>query len=517
MDYDVCIVGAGVAGALTAYKIASTGKKVMLMDAGPRFDYLSEERYGRVKRGENPWDWIIPERDLYEESSTPNIGLNHNRVKGVGGSTLKWLGSAERLMPKDFKMQSLFGIGVDWPVTYSDMQNWYYEAEQELGVAGKNTPDAPPRENPFPLPPHPVSFTDKKYFIPAFNKLGLSAGPVPLAINSRDYNNRPKCELYSTCSPMCPLHAKYTATAHVIKAESTGNVTVKPNCDVTRVNVGSKRKIESVKYINEEGSVKEQKARVFILAAGGIENPRLLLLSADRDYYQNGLANSSNQVGRNYMTHPSVRPKGTMHKRIGSHKTQFDTACSWTLYNHKNLPSVGNVMLLTILGPKPAAIAINSNLLGNELLKKVRQEYGFELGISVIGEMLPRPENCIRLSDFLTDCYGDPAPSINMQLSNLDKKSLLNGVKISSKILKEMGASNIRHNGFTAIGSHIIGTTRMGDDPNNSVCDRWGKCHDLDNLYIAGGSLFPTSGVSAPTLTIAALALRMADYIGRNL
>ena len=519
MDYDVCIIGAGVAGALAAYKIAQSGKTVVMLDAGPRFDFLSEGRYGRVKRGEDPWEWEVPERDLYEESASPGIRLNDNRVKGVGGTTLKWNASSIRLQPNDFKMQSLFGVGADWPIGYSDLQPWYLEAEQELGVAGKVSPNAPPREYDYPLSNHPLSYADKNYFEPAFNKLGLSLGSNPLAINSREYDDRPQCALHSTCIPMCPIHAKYTAMVHIHKAEETGNVKVKPNCQVTRIQTGSKRKIRAVSFRNRNGLVKEQKAKVFILASGGVEIPRLLLLSSNSNYYQNGLANSSGQVGKNYMTHPSIRISGRLPEKVGSYQAYFDSGCSWDLYKHKKLPEIGNVLLYpnTEISPTPADIASGSKIFGKDLKKRVQQEFGHRLGIFVEGEMLPKEGNSLQLSKFLTDSYGDPAPYIEMQLSDFEKQSVMKGSEIAQEILREMGATSIKESNLHTIGNHIIGTTRLGEDPGKSVCDKWGRCHDLDNLYITSSSLFPTAGAAAPTLTIAALALRTADYISKNI
>ncbi len=444
MDYDVCIVGAGPAGALAAYKIASSGKSVVLLDAGPRFDFLGKERYASFLRGGTPWDWEIPERDYYEEEASPGIWLNDNRVKGVGGTTLKWNARADRLQPADFKMYSRFGLFADWPVTYEDLKPWFFEAEQEIGVAGKESPGSPPRDSEFPMPNHPSSYAEREYVKPAFEEVGIPLGYESLAINSQAYDGRPRCDMHLTCMAMCPTHAKYTAMAHVMKAESTGNTVVKPDCHVRRVKLDSKRRVRSLQYKDQEGNTVEQQARAFILAAGGIEIPRLLLLSANENY-QNGLANSSGQVGKNYMTHPWISVWGNLPVEIATEPGGFGTMCGWGLYNHKNLPETGNVMFKTkVKGvPEPATIALESELWGEELLKKIRRDYRTIVFIDVIGEMAPRSSNQVRLSDSSLDCFGDRVPRLELKLSDFDKKALYDGVSIAKNIMKAMKAENI--------------------------------------------------------------------------
>jgi hypothetical protein len=224
---------------------------------------------------------------------------------------------------------------------------------------------------------------------------------------------------------MCPTHAKYTAMAHVIKAESTGNVVVKPHCHVRRIQLDSKRRVRSLQYKDQTGNTLEQQARIFILAAGGIEVPRLLLLSANENY-RSGLANSSGLVGKNYMTHPWIRVEADLPESIAPEPGGFGTMCSWALYNHEDLPERGNVMLKTkVKGkPPPASIALESKLRGEELLEEIRRSYKTKVFIDVIGEMAPRPRNQVRLSDSSLDCYGDRVPRLELNLSDFEIKAL---------------------------------------------------------------------------------------------
>jgi glucose dehydrogenase len=518
MSADVCIVGAGVAGALAAFRLAAGGKSVVLLDSGPRFEYPDMARYERVRRSIYPWDWFDEDRDDYEEEATPRIGLNSNRIKAIGGTTLHWSANAQRFQPGDFRMRTLFGLGADWPFPYDELEPWYLLAEREMGVAGGSGPDQPPRSAPYPLPPHEVSFAEREFIVPAFHALGLSIAPNSTATNSQPYDGRPRCAAFATCNPFCPINAKYTATVHVAKAEASGRVVVKPDSHVRRVVLEGRRKVSHVECVDRNGTIWRERARAFVLAGGGVEIPRLLLLSATDGGHDQGLANSSGLVGRNYMTHPRIIVRGRLSERIGPHRTGVDTTNSWAVYQHRTLPGTGNVMLSPSVsgGPEPADIALESGLWGEELVEEVRVRYGYEVGIHAKGDMLPRPDNRVTLSSSRVDTYGDPIPRIEMQLGEFELNAIDEGAKVAEAIFRQMNAREIWRSNTQIVRNHIIGTTRMGSDPADSVCDEWGRCHDLDNLFVSSSSLFPSAACSSPTLTIAALALRTGDFLVRN-
>jgi glucose dehydrogenase len=515
MSFDVCVIGSGVAGALAAYRLAAGGKSVVMLDSGPRFDVLDRELYEAASRHGDAWPWYAEDRDRCEESTSPRIGLNNNRVRAVGGTTLQWNAHVERLMPVDFRMRTAFGIGADWPLSYDELERWYCEAEKELGVAGEDAPGSPPRSEPYPMPPHPLSYAEREFVIPAFQRCGVSLGMASLAINSTEYGGRPACQAYATCIPMCPNHAKYTAMSHVVKAEATGRVSVRSNCHVRRLHLSERRSVGSVEYVDEEGSSQQEAAKVFLLAAGGVETPRLLLLSSNGGDLPNGLANGSGLVGRYYMTHPRITSRALLPSKIGPHRTGFNATMSWHLYTQEKRPRAGGVLLKPTVegGPTPADLAIRSNKWGRDLMEEVKRRYGHEMGIHIQGDMLPAAENRMSLSTGSVDRFGDPVPRIEMKLGREDVAALHRGAEVASRVFTEMNAQEVHGRKVNVIGNHIIGTTRMGSDPKRSVCDAWGRCHELDNLYVAGSSLFPTAGCGSPTLTIAALSLRTADHI----
>uniref|UniRef100_UPI0025BFA7D1 GMC family oxidoreductase n=1 Tax=Aquisalimonas sp. TaxID=1872621 RepID=UPI0025BFA7D1 len=500
------------------YRLAAEGHSVLILDSGPRLSYPDMDRYERMLRGGNPWPWEQPDRDLYEDQANPSINLNHERIKAVGGTTLHWNANAQRLQPGDFKMKSGFGVSEDWPMSYDDIEPWYVEAEREMGVSGGDAPGHPPRSAPFPLPAFEMSYAERELVVPAFEAMDLPIGANTSAINSNPHDNRPGCAVFSTCMPMCPINARYTALHHINKAEETGRVEVRANCHVRRIRLEGKRKVRVVQYVDEAGRSREAHARHFVLAGGGVEIPRLLLLSAGGEAGDDGLANSSGLVGRNYTSHPRIILTGTLPENFGPHRNGYSTSNCWALYQHDRLPEIGNVMLSPApnASPDPADIAMASDAWGTDLLEAIKRKYGRDLDIHVKGDMLPKPENRVRLSTTTRDVYGDPVPVIEMRLSDFDRRALDHGAERAKQVFEHLRATDISGSGHGIVRNHLMGTTSMGDSPQSSVCDQWGRCHDLDNLYIVSSSLFPSPGCSSPTLTIGALALRTADYLTRQ-
>jgi glucose dehydrogenase len=272
-----------------------------------------------------------------------------------------------------------------------------------------------------------------------------------------------------------------------------------------------------VQFVGADGRENEVTARQFVLAGGGVENPRILQLSASLNAGTDGLANSSGLLGRTFMSHSRIIVRGRLPEKFGPHRNGYATTNCWGLYQHDRLPEIGNIMLSPDPnnGLTPARIARRSRAWGHDLLEVVKAEYGQHLDLHVKGDMLPLPENRVRLSNRQRDRYGDPIPAVEMRLAEFDRRALDHGAEVAKQLLGEMSATQITASDYGIVRNHLMGTTRMGQSPDSSVCDEWGRCHDLDNLYIAGGSLFATAGCSSPTLTIAALALRTADYLDR--
>jgi choline dehydrogenase-like flavoprotein len=544
---DVCVIGAGPAGALVSNSLAQQGHKVVVLEAGERFDF--EARLDRMEQSLRPshapaevWN-MGGKRDRYTTSGEITYPLNTRRMKGVGGSSLHWGGRLIRLKPKDFEMKSRYGVASDWPISYRDLEPYYDAAEAELGASGPGQlPYGPPRSGTPPNDPFPLSYSDH-LFDDACEKLGIRRHRTMHAINSEPYDGRSACQGYGTCHPVCPSGARYSADHHIDKAEANG-VRVIARAPVQRLRHDDDgEEIVAAEYATPDGETHEQQARQFVLAAGGVEIPRLLLLSESNEY-PDGLANSSGLVGKYF----EERPTAVLTARVDQDTRQqligFGTTESHEFYNVDDVPP-GSIKLEfdNNGGPRPVDLALGtrSNLSdvrdvlrnptdpegwtdllpsgdaawGDELLAEMRDSYGGHIELSAAVEELPKKTNQVTLDTSVTDDHGNPVPDISWSRSAYASKTMDRAFEIMHEILDNIDAdvqarSETRF--WKGIGHHL-GTTRMGTDPETSVVNSRLQTHDLDNLWIVSSSTFVTGGAMQPTLTIAALALRAAEHL----
>ena len=533
---DICVIGSGPAGALLAASLAERNHDVVVLEAGKRFD-ISENIYRMEQslRSDSRTDiWEMGgQRDDYSISGSIDYQLNRRRVKGVGGSTLHWGGTVPRMHPEDFEMHSRHGLSDDWPISYDDIEPYYLQAEWEMGAAGAPNPFGGHRSGPYPMDPHPFSYSDR-IFQDACEELGIELHHLPRAINSEAYDGRGMCQSYGTCSPACPSGAKYSADVHVQQAEANG-VTVIDRAPVQRLEHGSDGEyVERAHYIRD-GEEHTMEADLFVVACGAAETPRLLLLS-DSDEYPDGLANSSGLVGRRFIEHIVMRVQGRLDEPTRQHLIGFGTTQTQQFYRYDDGPR--GSMLVTPLNtagqsPPQAAVQLEPDLpqllgadrpsgmtLGDELVNHINEESSGQLSIACGTDLLPDPENRIGLDTSRTDDHGNPVPDISLDIDSHAIETLERAEGLLTEIMEATGADEIRtspepEDAFFA--NHMLGTTRMGTDPEESVVDPNLKTHDLENLYLTGGNVFVTGGPANPTLTIAALTLRLADHIHERL
>lgn len=516
VEADVCVIGAGPAGALVADRLADAGHDVVILDAGPRFD--ESDRIERMERAlrpayDRPDVWGMGgERDAHSNSGERPYPLNHARVKGIGGSTLHWQGMVMRLHEADFETRSRHGVGRDWPISYGDLRPYYAAAERELGVAGADdNPFGPPREEPFPMPAFPPSYSDG-LFAEACEQLGIAMHSVPNARNSEPYDDRGACVGYGTCQPVCPSGAKYGADVHVRAAEEKG-ATVIDRAPVQHLDHGADS-IQAAVYATPDGETHEQEADAFVLACGGVETPRLLLLSASQDY-PDGLANSSGLVGSCFMDHLFAGMGGTVDEPTRQNHVGFLTSESHQFYDADAEIGPFKLEFFNYAGPSPVETALEGDEWGDALLDRLRTDYGTHVGLGALVEQLPREESYIGLDPDRTDDHGNPVPRIHWSVDDRALRTLERANEIQRAILEEMDAEITWAVGPENTGPayHHMGTTRMGEEPEESVVDPDLRTHDLSNCWIASSSVFPTGGAVNPTLTIAALALRAAEAV----
>lgn len=530
---DVCIIGAGPAGALIAHRLAERGHEVVVLEAGERFGF--DERQDRMERSIRPandplsvWD-MGGERDAYTSTGESFYPLNRTRVKGVGGSTLHWQGMVMRLHESDFETNARFGIASDWPIDYEDLRPYYASAEEAIGVAGaSDNPFAPPREQPHPMTAFPPSYSDS-IFAKACNRLGVTMHSAPNARNSEPYDGDSQCVGYGTCKPVCPSGAKYDATRSITKASDAG-ARILDRVPVQRLEHDeSGGTIEAATYATPDGTTYRQEARRFVVACGGVETPRLLLLSKS-EAYPDGLANSSGLVGRYFMDHLFAGTGGVLDTRTRQNHIGFLTSESHQFYDDPTIgtaegipPADGDrseftpikLEFINYAGPSPVEMALESDEFGDDLLASLQDGYGNSIAMGGLVGQRPRKTNYVGLDTSTTDDHGNPVPEIHWRVDEVTKRSICRANKIQDAILSELGVDVTWQVGPESTGPafHHMGTTRMGTDPETSVVSPSLRTHDIANLWIAGSSVFVTSGAMNPTLTIAALALKTADHI----
>jgi len=534
---DVCVIGAGPAGALVASQLASDGQKIVVLEAGPRFDRSNREQQMEqaIRPGDHGSVWEMGgDRDAFSASGERYYPLNVSRVKGVGGSTLHWQGMVMRLHPSDFDG----GHDTDdpaWPISYDDLRPYYADAERALGVAGDaDNPFAPPRDGAYPLPGFPPSYSDS-LFAEACERLGITMHSVPNARNSEPYDGRGPCVGYGTCQPVCPSGAKYDASVHIEDAEAEGTRVI-DRAPVQRLETGSDGRVEAAVYATPDGTEHRQTAREFVIAAGGVETPRLLLLSASDDY-PDGLANSSGLVGHYFMDHLFAGAGGTLDRETRQNHVGFLTSECHQFYDDPGQAvervadgetvvaatdealSPLKLEFLNYAGPSPVELALSGEEWGDTLLSSLRESYGNSIAMGGLVGQPPRKENRVTLDTSTTDDHGNPVPDIQWSWGERLERSVGRANEIQHAVLSELGVDISWTVGPADTGPayHHMGTTRMGTDPAESVVNPQLRAHDVTNLSIASSSVFVSAGSMNPTLTIAALALKCADHVSERL
>lgn len=514
-EAEVCIVGAGLAGGIMAFELARRGVRVVVLESGPRHDFSRRfEDMRRFVRGENPWGTVPPELDRYTFGGDVPYFLDYNRARGVGGSSLGWEGYTLRFHANDFRLRSLYGVAEDWPIAYEDLEPYYGAAEIALGVAGaQDDPWASARSSAFPLPPFAFSYSDGM-FAKACERVGIVLHHLPQARNSITYAGRSQCRACGTCY-VCPTGAKASVDlTHIPQAEATGNARVLTDATVLRLEVDRSDRVTSVVYARRDQHEHRVSAPLFVLAAGAVDTPRLLLSSASRNSPA-GLANGSGMVGKYFMCHPAIDITGRVPDNAYPYRVGFSTAMTRQFAVERDRARQRAFYLEFLNSPEgghPEHLALASGKWGEALGRHVETEFGHTVGIRIYCEQLPDPGNSVVLNPQVRDYFGNPVPHITYHVGREERETLVEAAKIARRILEAMGASQIRSSSLR-LAAHQIGTHRMGRDPRASVVDDTLRAHEVPNLYLVGSGCLVTTSSSPPGLTTAALAIRAAEHI----
>ncbi len=529
---DYCIIGGGIAGIILASQLALTGKKILILDQGPRFS--EEDRANMLQKSKDELnDYADYNDDVDPSVVTPLssaaaedqvVEWTNYRLFGIGGTALHFEGIMMRPTEEDLKVKSLFGFGRDWPISYHELEPWLLKAEHEIGVSGnKDNPYASSRSGSFPMPGHPFSYFDSEFFGPALKKLGITGHSCPRAVNSIPYRGRSGCLACRACK-FCPSGARYSPDrVHLPILEKQDNVDIIENLSVRKLETNSKGdKIVAAHAIRvHDKSNVTVLAQNFIVAMGGVETPRMLLLSGNYGNHKAGLGNMGGQLGRGfcdhtfpYVTYDIGRPTGS---RLG-----FETMISdhfRTQINRVEQPTfslfASPAMDWFPVGYEATMWATKDNVLSLEDLHK---------RLSQMVTITSYAENAcegstLELDNNKQDAFGSPLAKITLKLTDWDRRGHTKFAKIATKLGEAMGAKNISEvtpPGY-GVGYHPSGATAMAKTPDEGVCDENLKVFGLENLHLVSNSVFPHMGANAPTLTIAALALRLAAHLERKI
>ena len=524
INADVVIVGSGISGALMGARLAAAGVKVAILEAGPKVD--------RATAVQNFWDALIKVPEC-AYPSTPEamhpvssdldywykqVGVDKFQstyLKVVGGTTWHWLGTCLRLLPHDFSLNTTYGHGVDWPIAYKDIEPFYGEAEKEIGVSGDSSEAlGAPRSSPYPMAEIPPTFLDKAY-AKALAGTKYQVRSTPQGRNSVNRADRPACCGNASCIPICPVQAKYDATVHLGQFGKSGGA-LHGETTATFVEVGDQGVITGIRFKLRDGSEGRATGKVYVLAAHAIETPRLLLASA-QPKAPNGVANYSDQVGRNLMDHPTQLSWALSNDPLWPYRAPLSTSGIENLRDgdfRRDRPAfrieIGNDGWSWPTGAPitTAADLANLGMTGKALDAELVRVTSRHIRLASLVEQMPDPENRVTLDPNARDMYGVPPPQIKYRLDDFTKLGLAAARRAHDDIFDRLGTSGTTHSDQAQGAGHIIGTARMGRDPKTSVVDRTLNCHDHPNMFILGSTVFPTSATGNPTLTIAALSLR---------
>ncbi len=548
---DVCVIGLGASGGVIAAELAKAGISVVALEAGPYFgreeferreahDELRHVRMGKLR-------WNQPEVLVYNGSPPMTFPVIARNI-GVGGP-LHWSCFSYRFHESDFKVRTTSsppaGSSVaDWPISYADLEPYYDRAEYEFGVAGKDgaNPFEAPRKRPYPLPPL-ATLPAGKLFQSTATELGYHPYPIPAAITTQPgYGGktfRKACTYCGKCTFYgCEQHAKgATLIVTLPDAIATGKLDIRPLSFATKITVDRAGRAQSVIYVDAQGKSHEQPARVVAVCNNAAYVARLLLLSKS-DRFPRGLANSSGLVGKNLMFHASVLGYGTFEREVHAEQgpqaaVAFDDLNEDRPRERYDQPFIrgglvnGGIPLAFTGGPLAWATALGSFVplppgvpsWGREFKDFIARYYTRHFLVTTLSEDLPVESNRIELDPVVRDRWGLPVPRlIYNDHPNTVAMQKFQHTKIEV-LLKQCGARHIvtliPQIPAGAAAGHVMGTTRMGDDPKQSVVNGYCQSHDVPNLFIGGSSVFVTSSGLNPTLTIFALAYRTAEQMIR--
>ena len=562
-SYDVCIVGSGAGGGMAAYMLANAGIKVVLLEAGPMYDPKKNVTqlkwpYDSPRRGASTplrhfgdFDAAYGGWDIDGEPYTHKDGTQFDwfRSRMLGGRTNHWGRISLRFGPKDFKHRSIDGLGDDWPIGYEDVAPWYDKVDKLIGVFGsvENMPNEP--DGIFLPPPKPRLMD--LFFKQAGNQLGIPVIPSRLSILTKalpNNNKRGSCFFCAQCNRGCSVYADFSSSSVLVNpAIETGNVDVIANAMAREVMTDDRGLATGVSYVSKDDMQEHVvNAKVVVLAASACESARLLLNSRS-SRHPNGLANSSNVVGKYLHDSTGASMGGILPKLLGRKRYNEDGVggmhvyTPWWLDNKKldfprgyhiefgggmGMPGYGfGFGMQNMNGKYPGRDGQKKEAggYGASLKDDYRYYYGATFGMSGRGEAIAREDNYCEIDPKTVDKFGIPVLRFHYKWSDYEIKQAKHMKETFAEMIHAMGGvvtsggndGPENDYGLLAPGRiiHEVGTTRMGDDPKKSAVNKYNQAHDCKNLFVVDGGPFVSQADKNPTWTILALSMRASEYM----
>lgn len=564
--YDVIVIGSGAAGGMAVYALAQAGVKVLMLEAGRKYDPATETPMFETNadaplRGVDTPDkpngffdatiggWTVNGEPYMvqknsDKSWTEGAFQNRNktdqnfmwwRARMLGGRTNHWGRVSLRMGPFDFKPRSFDGLGFDWPITYDDVAPYYDKVDQLIGVFGskdglENNPDS----DFFQPPPKPRAY--EHLLMRAGKKLGIPVVASRLAILTKPINGRAACFYATSCGRGCAIRANFQSTTVLIPpALDTGNLDILTGAMAREVTLDAQGRATGVHYIDTAtGKEEHVAARVVILAASACESARLLMNSKSAKFPQ-GLGNSTGHLGR-WLTDSTGSDLGgqipalenmPIHNEDGT--SNMHTYGPWVKHHEAKAGKLGfprGYYLAwgggrTMPGLGAATSGLLGSLYGTKLKAEARRYYGSFVSISCRGEMIPNEQSYMELDPEKKDQWGIPVPRFHFQWSDYEVKQIAYAQQNFADMIEAAGGKLSRPpekdgaKAMTAGGSvkHEIGVTRMSAEAKDGVTNSYGQLWDCQNVFVADGGIFVSNPYKNPTLTILALAWRACDYL----
>ena len=510
-ESDVCIIGGGISAAMLAQKLSELkpGISIQVIEAGKKlFDVENRMKYRQrsLAYGENAWPG-----DFIEDQNAANI---ISRTMAVGGSAMHWGGTCNRFSEEDLRLHSLYGLAVDWPLDYAELEKFYCEAERRLGVSGEPSPLPEDwRSEPYPM----------KAMTPSHNlielkawaeKSGIPFWTTPQAKNTEPYGGRAKCIRCNTCM-VCPTGARYSPDFTFQQLLAQNNIALHDETLIRKLVLdGGRKKVTSATGVHRAtGEPVEYRARKFVVASGYAWTSHLLLLS--------NAANSSGHVGRYMNGHAFSTAFIEIDAKIYPGMNETHGLISRKFFRSKpDQPFIRHDLRIweSAVGHEPRLRSKDGRiLLGSELLADWRQRA--QRGTARVRgyyDVHPDYDSTLTLDSGARNQWGDPLPKIDHRLDQATQSR----ESATRQHFADLFATLARaQNGKILATSHgeyldhPAGGCRMGTDPNTSVCDSYGQTHDHENLFVVGAPTLPTAGCTNGTLTFVALTLRSAARI----